>query len=168
MNYERAGELYKGINEYEQALDMTIKAAECHEAYNALMSVAVAYSKASQIAKAMQQPGKSAELLVKSADYWGLSGDIPKYGEFLAKAAKEVGNDDSNDDDSDDDDDDDCDDDDDDGNNTSDDDVDDDVDDDDGDDDSDYDDSDDVDDDDDDGDDDDDDDSYDDGDSCVQ
>ena len=91
LNYDRAAELYKSINEYESALDMTIKVAECHEAYNALMSVAVAYGKASQLAKSMHKPGVAAEMLVKAADYWGLSGDISKYGETLAKAAKEVG-----------------------------------------------------------------------------
>ena len=91
MNYDRAAELYKSVNEYESALDMTIKVAECHEAYNALMSVAVAYGKASQLAKSMDKRGVAAQMLVKAADYWGLSGDIPKYGETLAKAAKEVG-----------------------------------------------------------------------------
>ena len=70
---------------------MTIKVAECHEAYNALMSVAVAYGKASQLAKSMNKRGVAAQMLIKAADYWGLSGDIPKYGETLAKAAKEVG-----------------------------------------------------------------------------
>jgi len=90
LNYDRAAELYKSIHEYGSALDMVIKVAECHEAYNALMSVAVAYGKASQLAKSMNKPGVAAEMLVKAADYWGLSGDISKYGETLAKAAKEA------------------------------------------------------------------------------
>jgi hypothetical protein len=90
--FERAADLYKQADESKSAYDMMMKAAQSHEAYNAFASVAVAYTKAAGFLKACGKgrEARVAELLSQAAEFWGLSGDIQKYGEALFKAAKEV------------------------------------------------------------------------------
>ena len=90
--YERSADFYKQAEDLSSAMLIMLKAAECHEGYNAMASVAVANTKAAQFNKEIG-PGRekrTAELLVTAAEFWGLSGDLAKYGEALAKAAKEV------------------------------------------------------------------------------
>lgn len=92
--YERSADFYKQAEDPSSAYNIMLKAAECHEGYNALASVAVANTKAAQYYKEMG-PGREkrcSELLATAAEFWGLSGDLAKYGETLAKAAKEVRN----------------------------------------------------------------------------
>jgi hypothetical protein len=90
--YERATELYKQADDLPSALDTVLKAAKCHEGYNALASVAVANTKAATFLKAIGgQDRRACDLLKSAAEFWGLSGDLVKYGETFAKAAKEVG-----------------------------------------------------------------------------
>lgn len=90
--FERAAELYKQADDMENASAMMLKAAKSHEGYNALASVAVANTKAATFTKAIGsgREKRVAELLNIAAEFWGLSGDIQKYGETIAKAAKEV------------------------------------------------------------------------------
>jgi hypothetical protein len=90
--FERAAELYKQADDLESAANMMLKAAQSHEGYNALASVAVANTKAAGFMKSMGsgREKRVAELLSTAAEFWGLSGDLQKYGETLAKAAKEV------------------------------------------------------------------------------
>lgn len=90
--FEKSAELYKEGDDLVSAYNIMMKAAECHEGYNALASVAVANTKAALLLKSAGS-GKEkqcAELLSKAAEFWGLSGDVQKFGETLAKAAKEV------------------------------------------------------------------------------
>lgn len=92
--YERSADLYKQAEDLSSAMLIMLKAAECHEGYNAMASVAVANTKAAQFNKEIG-PGRekrTAELLIAAAEFWGLSGDLAKYGEALAKAAKELEN----------------------------------------------------------------------------
>lgn len=93
--FERASDLYKQADDNNSALDMMLRASDCHEGYKALASVAVANTKAAALTKAIAgthggREKQTAELLAKAAEFWGLSGDLAKYGETLAKAAKEV------------------------------------------------------------------------------
>jgi hypothetical protein len=90
--FERAADLYKQADDLESACNMMLKAAQSHEGYNALASVAVANTKAAGFMKAMGsgREKRVAELLSAAAEFWGLSGDLQKYGETLARAAKEV------------------------------------------------------------------------------
>lgn len=93
--FERASDLYKQADDNNNALLMMLKASDCHEGYNALASVAVANTKAAALAKAVAgtaggREKQTAEYLAKAAEFWGLSGDLAKYGETFAKAAKEV------------------------------------------------------------------------------
>eukprot|EP00428_Durinskia_dybowskii_P068340 CAMPEP_0170390222 /NCGR_PEP_ID=MMETSP0117_2-20130122/19029_1 /TAXON_ID=400756 /ORGANISM="Durinskia baltica, Strain CSIRO CS-38" /LENGTH=500 /DNA_ID=CAMNT_0010646249 /DNA_START=46 /DNA_END=1548 /DNA_ORIENTATION=- len=90
--FERAADLYKQADDMLTASEMMLKAAQSHEGYNALASVAVANTKAATLLKAAGpgQEKRVAELLLTAAEFWGLSGDIQKYGETTAKAAKEM------------------------------------------------------------------------------
>lgn len=90
--YERSADFYKQAEDPAAAYTIMLKAAECHEGYNAMASVAVAYTKAAAYHKEIgpNLETRTSELLVSAAEFWGLSGDLAKYGETLAKAAKEV------------------------------------------------------------------------------
>lgn len=90
--FERAADLFKQAEDPEMAYNMMLKAAQSHEGYNAFASVAVAYTKAAGFMKACGagREARVSELLCQAAEFWGLSGDIQKYGEALYKAAKEV------------------------------------------------------------------------------
>lgn len=92
--YERSADFYKQAEDPAAAYTIMLKAAECHEGYNAMASVAVAYTKAAQYHKEMgpNLETRTSELLASAAEFWGLSGDLAKYGETLAKAAKELEN----------------------------------------------------------------------------
>lgn len=90
--FERAADLYKQGDDALTASEMMLKAAQSHEGYNALASVAVANTKAATLLKSVGagHEKRVSELLLTAAEFWGLSGDLQKYGETTAKAAKEV------------------------------------------------------------------------------
>jgi hypothetical protein len=46
--------------------------------------------KASQVAKQQGDVRSQSSLIQQAAEYWGLNGDLDKYGETIAKAAKEL------------------------------------------------------------------------------
>jgi hypothetical protein len=88
--FEKSAELYKQVDELKSALLMMVHAAESHEASGATGSAALAKTKAAQIAKEQGDETRSKQLLMESADCWGVYGDLVKYAETLAKLAKEV------------------------------------------------------------------------------
>ena len=89
--FEKAADSYKLGGDYYNAIQMMLRSIECHEGYGSTSSSAVAYTKAAQIAKNnMKDNRKSAEYLKEAGDCWGINGDLSKYGETYAKAAKEV------------------------------------------------------------------------------
>lgn len=88
--FEKASNLYKEAGETDKAVDMLMEASKCYEGYNSFPSMAVSHSKAAALTKMNGDLKRSAELLKMSAEYWGLSGDLIKFGETMAKAAKEV------------------------------------------------------------------------------
>lgn len=53
-------------------------------------AAALTTMKASQVAKAQGDVRAQSALIQQAAEYWGLNGDLDKYGETIAKAAKEV------------------------------------------------------------------------------
>lgn len=57
-----------------------------------ISAAALTTLKASEVAKQQGDLHKQARLIKQAAEYWALNGDIEKYGETLAKAAKVVGN----------------------------------------------------------------------------
>jgi len=88
--FERAADLYNRGGDLHLAIEAILKAADCHDGYKAMSSVAVAKGKAAGFARTLGDGARCAELLQSSAEFWGLSGDLVKYGETLAKAAKEL------------------------------------------------------------------------------
>ena len=49
--YDKASNLYKGINELEKSRDAMIRSAECHQKANCLTAAALAYTKAAPLAQ---------------------------------------------------------------------------------------------------------------------
>ncbi len=88
--FESSAEAYKIIEDYDLASVMMVKSAESHEAYGSLASAALAMLKASQYAKLAKDAVKTVKFLKQAAKYWGIHGDLQRYGETLAAVAKEV------------------------------------------------------------------------------
>ena len=55
-----------------------------------ISAAALTTMKASQVAKLQGDVPAQSALIQQVAEYWGLNGDLDKYGETIAKAAKEV------------------------------------------------------------------------------
>lgn len=89
--FEAASDCYKQAGEFRTACQLLERAASASEKNNVLSAAAVAMRKASEIAqKELRDKALTAQYLERSAEYWGLSGDLEKNAETLAKAATEV------------------------------------------------------------------------------
>lgn len=88
--FEQSCDAFKQAGDYENAITMALKAAESYEACNTYASAALAKNKAYQCAKEMDNRKRAAKYLQDCAETWAIHGDLQKYGETLAKVAKEV------------------------------------------------------------------------------
>ena len=69
-----------------------LQSVDSHEKADTLGAAALTCVKASQIAQAMGRYDLSSADLERSAELWGIHGDVDKCAETLAKAAKDMGN----------------------------------------------------------------------------
>ena len=88
--YEQSAELYRSVGELDSALGLMLRAAECHEKYNAIAASALAQIKAAAIAKEKGDDKKSIKILESAAEAWAIHGDLVRYGDTLHKVAIEV------------------------------------------------------------------------------
>ena len=90
--FEYAANAYKLAGELELARTTMLQSVDSHEKADTLGAAALTCVKASQIAQAMGRYDLSSADLERSAELWGIHGDIDKCAETLAKAAKDMGN----------------------------------------------------------------------------
>eukprot|EP01035_Chromulina_nebulosa_P018162 gene18162-23820_t len=88
--FESAADIYKQLEEYDISIATYIKSAECNEAINALASAALTVMKAAAVAQLKKDSKLTSSLFEKSAELWGLHGDIERSAEILSKAANEL------------------------------------------------------------------------------
>lgn len=86
--YDQAGDAYGIVEDYDQAQRCYTQAMKSYEAVGLLSSSAMVASKASATASSQGDVTKACKLLVTSAELWGLNGEVSKFAEVLAKAAK--------------------------------------------------------------------------------
>eukprot|EP01039_Chlorochromonas_danica_P002507 gene2507-2745_t len=87
--FERSADLYKVAGDLKNALLLNVQAAQSHEACGAMASTALLKTKAAGLASEQGDLEQSRALLLEAAEAWGVHGDLVKYGETLAKLAKE-------------------------------------------------------------------------------
>lgn len=87
--FERSADLYKAAGDLKNSLLLTVQAAQSHEACGAMASTALLKMKAAGLASEQGDLAQSRALLLEAAEAWGVHGDLVKYGETLAKLAKE-------------------------------------------------------------------------------
>lgn len=88
--FESASNIYVSIGDNDEALVLLEKSINSHQASGVDSAAALALVKASKITQAQKLPKKTAEYLERAAEVWGTNGDLEKYSDLLAKAAKEL------------------------------------------------------------------------------
>jgi hypothetical protein len=91
-NFEKASELFKAADQPKRAIKTLLMAADNYELCSTLSSAAMNRMKAAELAKEIGDQEHCLELIEKSAETWGIYGDLQKYGETLEKLGKEVRN----------------------------------------------------------------------------
>jgi hypothetical protein len=89
-NFEKASELFKAADQPKRAIKTLLMAADNYELCSTLSSAAMNRMKAAELAKEIGDQNHCLELIEKSAETWGIYGDLQKYGETLEKLGKEV------------------------------------------------------------------------------
>jgi hypothetical protein len=88
--FEYSSNAYKAAGELKLARLMMIQSADSHDASGCQAAAACSFVKAAVIAHTMDKYELSSADYVKSAELWGVSGDLDKCSEMLSKAAKEL------------------------------------------------------------------------------
>jgi hypothetical protein len=88
--FEYSSNAYKAAGELKLARLMMLQSADSHEASGCQAAAACSFVKAAVIAHTMDKYELSSADYVKSAELWGVSGDLDKCSEMLSKAAKEL------------------------------------------------------------------------------
>lgn len=88
--FENSSNAYKAVGELKFARLMMLQSAESHDASGCQAAAACSFVKAAVIAHSMDKFELSSADYLKSAELWGVTGDLDKCAEMLSKAAKEV------------------------------------------------------------------------------
>lgn len=88
--FEKSAECYLQAGDTKNSLLMLLQAADAHEHSGALAAVALTKDKAAKLAKERGSGDQARALLLEVAEAWGIHGDLIKYGETIARLAKEV------------------------------------------------------------------------------
>ena len=89
-HFESSSNAYKAAGEFELARLMMLQSAESHDAAGCTAAAAVTCVKAATISQFMNRTDLSSLDFQKSAEYWGIQGELDKCADLLSKAAKEL------------------------------------------------------------------------------
>lgn len=89
-HFESSSNAYKTAGELKLARLMMLQSADSHEGSKCLGVAALSCVKAALIGRAMGRSDLSSADYQRSAELWGINGDLDKCAEMLSKAAKEV------------------------------------------------------------------------------
>jgi hypothetical protein len=87
-HFDISGNAYKAAGEFKMARLMFLQSADSHEGANCLAAAAVACVKAGAIAQAMNRNDLYADDLKRSAELYGVNGELDKCAEMTARAGK--------------------------------------------------------------------------------